>query len=80
MAEREARRLLTGVVVADDAYLGGVHAGKPGRGSKNNVPFMAAVERNEEGIRGMCVATRSRTSRARRWRVGHARRCTKLFT
>jgi hypothetical protein len=49
MAERESRRLLTGVVVADDAYLGGVHAGKPGRGSENKVPFMAAVELNAEG-------------------------------
>jgi hypothetical protein len=49
MAERESRRLLTGVVVADDAYLGGVHAGKPGRGSENKVPFMAAVELNDEG-------------------------------
>jgi hypothetical protein len=43
MAEREARRLLTGVVVADDAYLGDVHAGKPGRGSENKVPFMACA-------------------------------------
>jgi transposase-like protein len=49
MAERESRRLLTGVVVADDAYLGGVHAGKPGRGSENKVPFMAAVELNDAG-------------------------------
>lgn len=49
MAERESRRLLTGVVVADDAYLGGAHAGKPGRGSENKVPFMAAVELNDEG-------------------------------
>lgn len=49
MAERESRRLLTGVVVADDAYLGGVHAGKPGRGSENKVPFIAAVELNDEG-------------------------------
>ncbi len=49
MAERESRRLLTGVVLADDAYLGGVRAGKPGRGSTNKVPFMAAVELNAEG-------------------------------
>jgi transposase-like protein len=49
MAERESRPLFTGVVVADDVYLGGVHAGKPGRGSENKVPFMAAVELNDEG-------------------------------
>ena len=50
MAERESRRLLSGVVMADDAYLGGVHAGgKPGRGSENKAPFLAAVELNDEG-------------------------------
>ena len=49
MAERESRRLLTGVAMADDAYLGGVHAGKPGRGSENKVPFLAAVELNDGG-------------------------------
>ncbi len=49
MIEAESDRQLHGVVVADDAYLGGVHAGKPGRGSQNKVPFIAAVELNEEG-------------------------------
>ena len=59
MAERESRRLLTGVVLADDAYLGGVRAGKPGRGSTNKVPFMAAVESTRRAIRSMCASTRS---------------------
>ena len=49
MAERESTRRLHGVVIADDAYLGGVHAGKPGRGSPNKMPFIAAVELSEEG-------------------------------
>ena len=49
MAERESRRLLHGVVFADDAYLGGVQAGKPGWGSANKVPFMTAVELNDRG-------------------------------
>jgi ribosomal protein L37AE/L43A len=49
MAEREAPRRLRGEVVADDAYLGGKHAGKPGRGSENKVPFIAAVELSTEG-------------------------------
>ena len=49
MAEREDRRRLVGTVVADDAYLGGVRAGKRGRGSENKVPFMAAVELDEQG-------------------------------
>jgi transposase-like protein len=49
MVEAESDCQLHGVVVADDAYLGGMHAGKPGRGSQNKVPFIAAVELNEEG-------------------------------
>ena len=49
MAECDSRRQLIGLVMADDAYLGGVHTGKPGRGSQNKVPFIAAVELNEEG-------------------------------
>lgn len=49
MRQRESRRLLEGVVFADDAVLGGAHAGKPGRGSPNKAPFMAAVELDEDG-------------------------------
>jgi hypothetical protein len=49
MRRRESRRLLEGVVFADDAVLGGEHAGKPGRGSPNKAPFMAAVELDEDG-------------------------------
>ena len=45
MAEGEAPRPLRGDVVAHDAYLGG----KPGRGSENKVPFITAVELDEEG-------------------------------
>jgi len=45
MAEREDRRQLSGRVVADDAYLGGVTSGgKRGRGAKKEGLFMAAVE------------------------------------
>lgn len=49
MAQREATRLLEGVVLADDAVLGGVQAGKPGRGSENKAAFIAAVELDENG-------------------------------
>lgn len=49
MRQRESRRLLQGVVFADDALLGGVHSGKPGRGSENKAPFVAAVELDGAG-------------------------------
>ena len=52
MRQRETRRLLTGLVFADDAVLGGVHAGKPGRGSQNKSPFMVAVELDDDGHPG----------------------------
>jgi ribosomal protein L37AE/L43A len=49
MAQRESHRELTGRVEMDDAYLGGERAGKRGRGSENKVPFVAAVQTNEQG-------------------------------
>jgi hypothetical protein len=37
-------------VQLDDAYLGGERSGgKPGRGSENKVPFVAAVSMNDVG-------------------------------
>jgi ribosomal protein L37AE/L43A len=48
MTEWESDRILEGDVVIDDAYLGGEHRGKAGRGSENKVPFLAAVQLNEE--------------------------------
>ncbi len=50
MRQRESRRLLGGVVFADDAVLGGVQAGKPRRGSEKKAPFMAAVELDDDGF------------------------------
>lgn len=50
MVERDTRYKLSGLVVADDAYLGGqLKKGKRGRGSENKQPFIAAVELNEQG-------------------------------
>jgi ribosomal protein L37AE/L43A len=49
MVQREAPRRLTGRVEVDDAYLGGEHEGKAGRGSENKVPFVAAVQTNGKG-------------------------------
>jgi hypothetical protein len=44
MLERSQNESLTGVIELDDACLGGEQAGKRGRGSRNKVPFVAAVE------------------------------------
>ena len=50
MSEREEAYLLRGKVQIDDAYLGGERCGgKPGRGSENKVPIVAAVSVNEAG-------------------------------
>lgn len=50
MATHEAQRRLSGLVQVDDAYLGGERTGgKPGRGSENKVPFVAAVSLNDKG-------------------------------
>jgi len=44
MLERNETRKLEGGIELDDAYLGGEKPGKPGRGSENKLPFLAAVE------------------------------------
>lgn len=50
MFEREDKRVLEGRIEIDDAYLGGKRSeGKAGRGSENKIPFIAAVQTNENG-------------------------------
>ena len=50
MAACEVQHRLSGAVQVDDAYLGGERAGgKPGRGSENKIPFVAAVSLNDAG-------------------------------
>jgi ribosomal protein L37AE/L43A len=50
MRLREEPRELNGRVEIDDAYLGGERSGgKPGRGSENKVPFVAAVQTTASG-------------------------------
>ena len=50
MRVREDGRQLDGRVEIDDAYLGGERSGgKPGRGSQNKVPFVAAVQTTPDG-------------------------------
>lgn len=49
MAERDACHRLSGHIQLDDAYLGGENpGGKPGRGSENKVPFVAAVSLDDQ--------------------------------
>ncbi|TLM99131.1 IS1595 family transposase, partial [bacterium] len=49
MCERELSTMLSGRVEVDDTYLGGeLEGGKRGRGSENKVPFVAAVQTNEQ--------------------------------
>lgn len=48
MDEREATRVLGERVELDDAYLGGVHPGKVGRGAVGKVPFVIAVQTSED--------------------------------
>ena len=65
MSEREETTILSGRVEVDDAYLGGQHpGGKAGRGSENKVPFVAAVETNDQGhpMRAVFVPVESFTS------------------
>jgi hypothetical protein len=56
----EAVRQLTGCVEIDDTLRGGAHSGgKAGRGSENNVPFVAAVPTTEDGMPHLaCVSLR----------------------
>lgn len=50
MFEREQTTILSGRIEIDDAYLGGeLPGGKVGRGSENKVPFIAAVQTNDQG-------------------------------
>ncbi|MCU7882414.1 MAG: IS1595 family transposase [Candidatus Thiodiazotropha sp. (ex Lucinoma aequizonata)] len=49
MMERQRKKKLTGRIEMDDAYIGGEKPGKRGRGSRNKVPFVAAVETTQDG-------------------------------
>lgn len=50
MKERDDQTPLSGIIEVDDAYWGGErHGAKPGRGSPNKVPFIAALSCNHEG-------------------------------
>ncbi len=64
MLLREQDRQLSGRVEIDDSYLGGQRSGgKPGRGSENKVPFVAAVQTTEDGkAKLVCLSLRPFTN------------------
>jgi transposase-like protein len=49
MLERNASKRLKGKVQMDDAYIGGAHPGRRGRGAKGKTPFVAAVATTQDG-------------------------------
>ena len=49
MLERNASKQLKGKVQMDDAYIGGAHPGRRGRGAKGKTPFVAAVATTDDG-------------------------------
>ena len=49
MLERDASKRLKGAVQMDDAYIGGAHSGRRGRGAKGKTPFVAAVATTDDG-------------------------------
>ena len=49
MLERNASKRLKGIVQMDDAYIGGAHSGRRGRGASGKTPFVAAVATTEDG-------------------------------
>jgi transposase-like protein len=74
MKEREARRVLSGLVQLDDAYWGGKRHGKGGRGARGKRPLVAAVQTDEEGhpqrMRLSCVRG-FRLREIARWSKAH---------
>jgi transposase-like protein len=49
MLERNASKTLKGKVQMDDAYVGGAHPGRRGRGAKGKTPFVVAVATTDDG-------------------------------
>ncbi len=49
MMERQSQKKLAGRIEMDDACIGGEKPGKRGRGSRNKIPFVAAVETTQDG-------------------------------
>ena len=70
MARRESKRLLRGVVLADDAVLGGVHRASPDADRRTRRRSWPPSSSTKRVTRCMCASTPSTTSKARPWRLG----------
>jgi len=75
MKERDDSKVLRGIVQLDDVYWGGEHrGGKPGRGSENKTPFVAAVSIDDQGhpiAMNMNVVEGFRSKEIARWAKRH---------
>lgn len=74
MLERDASKPLSGNIEIDDAYWGGKKKGKRGRGSTNKTPFVAAVEKTEDGRPNrikLQVVSGFRKAELKKWATSH---------
>lgn len=75
MKERDDSQPLQGIIQLDDVYMGGeLTGGKPGRGSENKTPFVAAVACDDAGhpVRmNMNVVKGFQTAEITRWARQH---------
>jgi len=74
MAEREAGRRLRGLVQLDDAYWGGRHRGRRGRGARGKTPFIVAAQTDRRGRPRQARLSRLKAFRRgeiARWSRGH---------
>jgi hypothetical protein len=75
MFEREHSTRLSGRVEVDDAYLGGeLQGGKAGRGSKNKVLFIVAVQANNQNNPMYVVSPELRPSAKKKSKSGQNNR------
>ena len=63
MGDRDARYQLQGLVEVDDAFFGGVRAGKVGRGADNKTPVIVMVESRGEQAGYLSMKSVSQVSR-----------------
>ena len=83
MLERDSTKKLTGRIEIDDSYLGPKRvSGKRGRGSGNKIPFIAAVETNEDKPLKIKLSRVKgfRNSEIERWSENHLQRGSRVVS